>query len=167
MKKLSTVFIWIIIFCMLFSESAHAAESGNVYIESGTKHETDGVSYMESGTKQTPVNQSPAGINYSDIASTINEYIKEREGGLASFAVSVFDKNGIIYDGYYGHSDIEANIKADEDTVYEWGSCSKILVWVSVMQQWERGNLDLDADIREYLPDNFLTKLQYPEDLCC
>ena len=32
------------------------------------------------------------------------------------------------------------------------------------MQQWERGNLNLDADIREYLPDGFLTKLQYPEE---
>ena len=46
----------------------------------------------------------------------------------------------------------------------EWGSCSKLLVWTSVMQQRERGNIDLDADIREYLPEGFLTKLKYPEE---
>lgn len=32
------------------------------------------------------------------------------------------------------------------------------------MQQWERGNIDLDADIREYLPEGFLTKLQYENE---
>ena len=138
MEKLVILLTWVIIVSLMVPGSARAAETG---------------AKKESG-----------GINYSDIASTIDEYIKEREGGLASFAVSVFDENGVIYDGYYGYSDIENNIKADENTVYEWGSCSKILVWISVMQQWERGNLNLDADIREYLPDGFLTKLQYPEE---
>lgn len=138
MEKLVILLTWVIIVSLMVPGSACAAETG---------------AKKESG-----------GTNYSDIASTIDEYIKEREGGLASFAVSVFDENGVIYDGYYGYSDIENNIKADENTVYEWGSCSKILVWISVMQQWERGNLNLDADIREYLPDGFLTKLQYPEE---
>lgn len=32
------------------------------------------------------------------------------------------------------------------------------------MQQWERGNIDFDTDIREYLPDGFLTKLQYEDE---
>lgn len=32
------------------------------------------------------------------------------------------------------------------------------------MQQWEQGNLDLDADIREYLPEGFLKKLQYKDE---
>ena len=32
------------------------------------------------------------------------------------------------------------------------------------MQQYERGNIDLNADIRTYLPEGFLTKLQYPEE---
>ena len=138
MKKLSTVFIFIIIFCMMFDQMAYAAESGS--------------------------KQTPGCIRYSDITESIDEYIKEREGGLASCAVSVFDENGVICNRYYGYSDIEESKKADKETVYEWGSCSKILVWISVMQQWERGNLNLDADIREYLPDVFLTKLQYPEE---
>lgn len=107
---------------------------------------------------------TPSGIAYGDIGSSIDLYIQEREAGLASCAVSVFDKDGVVYDGYYGRSDIANDILADEQTVYEWGSCSKLLVWTSVMQQWERGNIDLDADIREYLPGGFLTKLQYPDE---
>ena len=109
-------------------------------------------------------NTTPSGIAYSEIGSSIDSYIKEREAGLASCAVSVFNENGIIYNGYYGYADIKNNVVADTETVYEWGSTSKILVWTSVMQQWEQGNIDLEADIREYLPDEFLTKLQYPDE---
>ena len=107
---------------------------------------------------------TPSGIAYSDIGSSIDNYIREREAGLASCEVSVFGRDGIIYNGYYGYADIENNVPADEQTVYEWGSTSKMLVWTSVMQQWERGNIDLEEDIRTYLPDRFLTKLQYPDE---
>ena len=108
--------------------------------------------------------QTPSQIAYSDISSRIDTYVQEKISGLASCEVSIFDSDDIIYNGYYGCSDIENNIQADAETVYEWGSCSKLLVWTSVMQQWEQGKLDLEADIRDYLPENFLTKLQYPDE---
>ena len=107
---------------------------------------------------------TPSGIAYEDIGSSIDVFIKEREAGLASCEVSVFDRGGVVYNGYYGYADIENGVPADEQTVYEWASTSKIMVWTSVMQQWERGNIDLEADIRTYLPDGFLTKLQYPDE---
>lgn len=107
---------------------------------------------------------TPSGIPYAEIGRYIDSYIAEREAGLASCVVSVFDQNGVIFTGYYGYSDIENGISAGEETVYEWGSCTKLLVWVSVMQQWEQGRIDLCADIREYLPDGFLTKLQYEDE---
>ena len=94
----------------------------------------------------------------------LDSYIKTYEAGLASCQVAVFDKNGVITSNYYGFSDIENQVEADASTVYEWGSCSKLLVWIAVMQQWERGNIDLDTDIREYLPKGFLTKLQYEDE---
>ena len=78
--------------------------------------------------------------------------------------MSVFDAHGVLFTGCYGYSDIENGVRADEETVYEWGSNSKLLVWVSAMQLWERGLLDLEADIRDYLPEGFLTKLQYPDE---
>ena len=110
------------------------------------------------------VKATPAGIVYEQIGNSIDSYIEERKAGLASCEVSVFDRNGIIFNGYYGYADIENNVPADDQTVYEWGSTSKMLVWISVMQQWERGNIDFEEDIRTYLPDGFLTKLKYPEE---
>lgn len=108
--------------------------------------------------------KTPSGLAYSEIGNNIDAYIKEREKGLAACEVSVFDRDGTIYNGYYGYADMENKVKADDQTVFDWGSTSKILVWVSVMQQYERGNIDLNADIRTYLPEGFLTKLQYPEE---
>ena len=107
---------------------------------------------------------TPSGILYSKISNELDAYIKEYEEGLASCEVAVFDRSGVITSNYYGFSDLENQVEADAFTVYEWGSCSKLLVWTAVMQQWERGNLDLDADIREYLPEGFLTKLQYEDE---
>ncbi|MBQ8011772.1 MAG: beta-lactamase family protein [Oscillospiraceae bacterium] len=121
-----------------------------------------GTAWMASARDNTEL--TPSGIPYAEIGSSIDSYIAEREEGLASCAVSVFDESGVIYEGYYGWEDMDTRAETDEETVYEWASASKILVWTSVMQQWERGNLNLDADIREYLPEGFLTKLQYPDE---
>lgn len=107
---------------------------------------------------------TPSGISYDDIHSEIDAYIKEYEEGLVSAGICVFDETGNIYEGYYGYSDMENGIPADEETVYEWGSTSKLLVWLSVMQLKEQGKLDLETDIREYLPEGFLTKLQYEDE---
>lgn len=107
---------------------------------------------------------TPSGIAYDDIGTEIDAYVEEYKAGLASVGTCVFDETGIIYEGYYGYSDMEAGILADEETVYEWGSTSKLLVWVSVMQLKEQGKLDFETDIREYLPEGFLTKLQYEDE---
>ena len=107
---------------------------------------------------------TPSGIPYDNIQTEIDEYITTYEKGLASAEVAVFDKGGTIFTGYYGYSDIENSIPADENTVYEWGSASKLLVWTCVMQLWEQGKIDLETDIREYLPEGFLKKLQYEDE---
>ena len=107
---------------------------------------------------------TPSGISYDDIKKEIDCYMDNYQSGLASVGTSVFDASGSIYTGYYGYSDMENKVPADEQTVYEWGSVSKLLVWVSVMQLKEQGKLDMEADIRKYLPEGFLTKLQYEEE---
>ena len=91
----------------------------------------------------------------------INAFYEDHKDTAAGMMVGVFDKNGTIYEGYYGYSDIANGTKVDENTVIDWGSTTKTLVWVSVMQLWEQGKIDLEKDIREYLPEGFLTNLRY------
>lgn len=76
-------------------------------------------SFAGSAVAETAGKQTPSGIPYADIGSSIDGFIAEREAGLASCVVSVFDAGGVIHNGYYGHADIENDIPADADTVYE------------------------------------------------
>lgn len=112
----------------------------------------------------------PASLDFDSIGSTIENIRKNAlspdwGGGGASIAAAVFRGNEVMYEGYFGEIDMENHIPADENSVYEWGSISKTMVWVSVMQLWEQGKLDLDADIRTYLPEGFLRYLSYDEPI--
>lgn len=103
----------------------------------------------------------PSGLAYDETGSRIEEFVSQHEDTTAAFSVSVFNSSETIYSGYFGYGDKENGIVNDSSTVMEWGSATKLLVWVSVMQLWEQGKIDLDTDIREYLPDGFLKNQRY------
>jgi CubicO group peptidase (beta-lactamase class C family) len=103
----------------------------------------------------------PSGISYGKLGETIESYVEEHQDTTAGMAVDVFDTEQDIYRNYFGYADVENKISAGEDTVFEWGSVTKLLVWVSVMQLYEQGKLELDKDITAYLPEGFLTNLSY------
>lgn len=109
--------------------------------------------------------QTPSGIAYSDLEKQIEDYIEVRKETTSSVSITVFSGTNDIASVIYGDANTKDNIKADEDTVYEWGSISKMLVWTSVMQLYEQGKIDLNADVRTYLPDGFLSNLSYKEPI--
>lgn len=77
----------------------------------------------------------------------------------------VFHGDEILYTRYYGCTNIEEHTPADENSVFEWGSISKTFTWVSIMQLWEQEKIDLEADIRTYLPDDFFRRLKYDDPI--
>lgn len=103
----------------------------------------------------------PSGISYEETGAEIEEFVSEHADTTVGMEVSIFGRDKTIYTGYFGYADREAGIAVNQDTVMEWGSATKLLVWVSVMQLWEQGQIDLNADIREYLPEGFLRNLTY------
>lgn len=110
--------------------------------------------------------QTPSGISYEDLGSRIEEWAEEHPDGYPSFAVAVVDGDGLIYSGAFGCTNYEEGIEATPDnSVYEWGSCSKTMIWVSVMQLWEQGLIDLNEDIRNYLPEGFFHNLRYDDPI--
>ena len=96
-----------------------------------------------------------------DLGASLDAFIEEHESTTAGLAVSVFTADETLYETYAGFADVENRLPVAEDTVFEWGSTTKLLVWISVMQLWEEGLIDLSADIRTYLPDGFLTNLTF------
>lgn len=92
----------------------------------------------------------------------IEQYPDQHIGKSTAGAAVIALKDGkTILNKNYGYGNRETNTAVNEDTVFEWVSCSKLLVWVSVMQLVEAGKLDLQEDIRAYLPQGFFKRLQF------
>lgn len=110
-------------------------------------------------------NTTPSGIPIEELEEFVDDYAEEYIGNTVAGAVIIVIKdNQIVLSKGYGFSDIENQIPMDpEITVLEWGSIAKLFVWVSAMQLAEQGELDLEEDIRSYLPEDFLTKLNFDE----
>ena len=110
---------------------------------------------------------TPSGIPLSDLETRVDDYVKEYIGQTtAGASVLVMKNHETVFSKGYGLSDIENNhMMQPEQTIMEWGSISKLFVWVAAMQMVEQAELDLNEDIQTYLPDDFLTKLSYDEPI--
>lgn len=76
--------------------------------------------------------------------------------------VIISEHGEIVFSRTYGYADLEKRVPMNsENTIFEWGSISKTFIWTSAMQLAEEGKLDLNADIRSYLPRGFLKNLNY------
>ena len=102
-----------------------------------------------------------AGETTTGIGRKIEQYVNEHADTTAGMSVAVFDETETIYRNSFGYMDLQNETPVTENTVMEWGSVSKLLVWVSVMQLEEQGKLDLYADVNEYLPEGFLHNIAY------
>ncbi|WP_339184931.1 serine hydrolase domain-containing protein [Oceanobacillus sp. FSL W7-1293] len=112
-------------------------------------------------------NTTPSGIPIEELEQFVDDYAEEYIGStVAGAAIIAIKDNQIVLSKGYGYADVENQIPMDPDTtVLEWGSITKLFVWVSAMQLAEQGELDLEEDIRTYLPEDFLTKLNYDEPI--
>ncbi|MGK0577642.1 serine hydrolase domain-containing protein [Macrococcus capreoli] len=100
-------------------------------------------------------------VEDKDLSESIHQYIEKRKEATVSVAIGVFKSGKVVYEGYYGYIDVENKLRASKDSIYEWGSVSKVLTWVSVMQLEGAGKIDFDEDIKTYLPKDFAKKLHY------
>lgn len=96
------------------------------------------------------------------LENKLEDYIIEHKKDIAGLATIVIDQDEIIYK-VKGYSNIEEQILVNENTVFEWASVSKILIWISVLQLVETGKLDLDTDIKTYLPKDFRSKMKFKD----
>jgi len=103
-----------------------------------------------------------SGIPYSELQQQVDEYASNYIGKTTTGAAIAIVKDGeLIINSSYGYADLEKKLEVREDTVFEWGSATKLLVWTSVMQLVEQGKLDLEEDIQTYLPQRFFQNLKY------
>lgn len=72
---------------------------------------------------------------------------------LVGVAIGVIEDGRIVYTKGYGWADREHRIPATAETVINWASNSKPMAAILALQLAEQGQLDLDADVRTYVPE--------------
>lgn len=98
------------------------------------------------------------------IESQLADYLKKRKDTRASVSIALFRDGQVTFQKQAGYMDLEQKIPASQDSIYEWGSVSKTLIWVSMMQLVEEGKLDLNHSALSYLPNNFKKQLHLKYD---
>ncbi len=111
--------------------------------------------------------ETPSGIALSELENYIDKYMFQYIGETSPGAAVVLIKDGqIIFSKGYGYANLENETSVDPSvTVFEYGSISKVFVYTTIMRLSEEGRIDLNADIREYLPEGFLKKLRYDDPI--
>jgi len=133
-----------------------AASSLNVFVI-----ETVSADAVSSSERMLP----SGNLSFDEIKEVTEEFYEKNAKNQRATSLAVITPEETVYEGYFGFEDNAKTNPVNEDTVIEWGSVTKLVTWVSVMQLAEQGKIDLNEDIRTYLPDNFFKKLKYDDKI--
>lgn len=101
-----------------------------------------------------PLAAAPPALSQADIARWLDGYMPAalKAGDVAGATVVIVRDGRLLTARGYGLADIAERRPVDAlQTAFRLGSVTKIFTWIAVMQQVERGRLDLDRDINTYL----------------
>ncbi len=80
----------------------------------------------------------------------ISNYIKIKQ--IPSVTAGLLVNKEIKWFYSIGYSDIENNVAVSEKSLFRIASITKPITAVAIMQLWEKGIINLDIDIRKYIP---------------
>jgi serine beta-lactamase-like protein LACTB len=66
--------------------------------------------------------------------------------------VAIVLDGATVWESGYGMADLENSVPATRETLFRLASVSKPMTAVAITQLYERGKLDLDADVQKYCP---------------
>src|SRR5262245_41405720 len=91
----------------------------------------------------------------ADSFDSVRELIRRKlaEHAAPSIAVAVARDGRIVWEEGFGWADVEAKRPATSHTPYKLGSVSKPITATAVLEACERGQMELDRPINEYLGD--------------
>lgn len=98
--------------------------------------------------------KTPQELTQADVDAWLDGLVPYaiQSGNIAGAVVSVVADGQVLTTRGFGYADVAAGQPVDpERTMFRPGSISKLFTWTAVMQQVERGALDLDQDVNTYL----------------
>lgn len=87
----------------------------------------------------------------SSIDARIEHLVREQE--LVGLSVALIVDGQVADVRSVGWEDRDNEIPASAETMYRWASISKPLTAIAALQLVEAGKLDLDRDVRDYVPE--------------
>ncbi|RAO75014.1 serine hydrolase domain-containing protein [Dyella jiangningensis] len=106
-----------------------------------------------SSTASSAANATPA-MTEADVGSFFDGLMPFalRRSDIAGGVVVVVKDGQLLFARGYGYADLATRAPVSPDsTLFRPGSTSKLFTWTAVMQLVERGSLQLDRDINDYL----------------
>ena len=100
---------------------------------------------------QGQVGRLPVFERAAEVDKIVWEEMKAQE--IVGMAVGLIQGGEIVYLQGYGWADRENFTAVTRSTTFRWASISKTVTAVAALQLAEAGILDLDKDIREYVPE--------------
>ncbi len=91
--------------------------------------------------------------------------VQLRAHDVAGATISVVKDGELLFAKGYGFADLKSRkpVLADK-TLFRPGSVSKLFTWTAVMQLYEQGKIDLNADVNTYLKD-FKIPATFPQPI--
>jgi len=84
--------------------------------------------------------------------------------GVLGMSVTVVKDKGVSYSKGFGLRDVGRNLPVNDSSIYRIASISKMVAAIALMQLYEKGLVNLDADISNYLGFT-LRNPSYPNDV--
>jgi len=84
------------------------------------------------------------------VSALIRHEMKKRD--VTGLSIVLVDDQRVVWAEGFGYADKAGNVPASPDTVYRAGSISKLFTATAAMQLAERGTLDIDRPLGDFLP---------------
>jgi CubicO group peptidase (beta-lactamase class C family)/D-alanyl-D-alanine dipeptidase len=93
--------------------------------------------------------------DYEAVAKELERFIQHEmaDKDLPALSIALVDDQQTVWARAFGQSDPERKIPATTETVFRIGSVSKLFTDIAIMQLVEKGVLDLDKPVTEYIPE--------------
>ena len=73
---------------------------------------------------------------------------------IPAMSVLIFREETVLYEKYFGYSNIRQNISLADNHLFLLASISKVVTATALLQLYDHGHFDLDDTINDYLPFN-------------
>jgi CubicO group peptidase (beta-lactamase class C family) len=94
-------------------------------------------------------------ITRIELAKKIEQYILDevKQRKIIGLSVAIVDEEGILMSDGFGYANKENKIRANSETLFPIASITKTFTGIAVMQLIEKGLIDLDKPIGNYIED--------------